>query len=233
MATAASPAGTDVPAGNYLVTNTPNGAGAPLLASATNAAAAVDTVPEGGMVAATGENSNFFARVSPSGAASVTGWISVMYLTPALPAGFVLTFAEKLQLRTILAAWSHATAGAPVYGVNSADFAQTALADGRQATIVAAFQRWRGGLRTDGIVDPATQAAITGWAQQALTGQANTPPGAIPGPNPPAPPGGLSLNEPPAGSAPSSGAGAGFALAVGAALLALLLLEQKKKAGKR
>jgi len=230
-------AGPDVAAGNYVVSGTPNGAGAPLYSAASNASAPVDTIPEGGTVAATGENDNFFARVSPAGAASVTGWISVLYLTPTLPAGVLvagalaLTFAEKLQLRTMLAAWSHATPGAPVYGVVSDDFAQTALADGRQATEVAAFQKWRGGLRQDGVVDDATRAAITAWAQGAL---ANTPPGAVPGAaNPPTPPAGQG-NEPPAGyvtpNPPSSGAG--WALAAAAALLALLLLEQKKKGKK-
>jgi hypothetical protein len=243
VATSTSPgSGTDVTAGLYLISNPPSG-GAPLLASASNGSAALAYLPEGAGVQATGENANFFARVT-TGVASQSGWVSVMYLTPA-PAtgagssgGLTLTFAEKLQLRTILAAWSQATSGVPVYGVNSGDFAQTALADGTQAMIVAAFQRWRGGLRTDGVVDDATRAAITGWAQQALTGAPNPnqlpafPVPGLPG-APPAIPGAptpLALSEPPA--EPSSGGAAPVLLLGAAALLGLLLLEQKKK-GKR
>src|SRR5271166_1475799 len=155
VATPSTPGtGTDLTAGTYLVTNTPNGAGAPLRGNPSTSAAPLDMIPEGAAVIATGENNNFFAKVAAPGAGASTGWISTMFLTPqstmtTAAGGIVLTAPEVLQLRTLLAAWSAQQGGN--YGVNPGDFDQSAAADGRQAVVVAQFQRARGGLRTDGV----------------------------------------------------------------------------------
>ena len=239
VATPSTPGtGTDVTAGVYLITNTPNGQGAPLRSAASTSAAALDTIPEGAAVIATGENDNFFARVQAPGAGASMGWISTMFLTPqstvtTAAGGLVLTAPEVLQLRTLLAAWSHQQGGN--YGVNAGDFDQSAAADGAQAIVVAQFQRWRGGLRTDGVVDSPTQVAVLSWAQDAVVGVV-TPGGPV------QTPGGQRLPVPPAGTpgaptgtpgAPSPPPASSFPVVpvvIAAVVLgALLLQEQKKK----
>ena len=230
-----APAGADLAPGDYAV-RTSGGTGVTFREAPSTDAVPIRNLPDRTVVTATGENVNFFAQVSTGG---VTGWAAAVYLVPVSSApgvgGLELTPADVLQLRTILTAWSHATPGAPAYGLPT-DLVASAAAAARQEQIVTAFQQWHGGLRTDGVVDAPTQAAVLGWAQNAVAG--GPPPGGIPidhpGPNQP-PPVQLPPLPPPPGPAPPPAkakppGGIPIVLIVGGAVVGgLLLLEQKKK----
>jgi hypothetical protein len=229
-----APAGADLAPGDYAV-RTSGGTGVTFREAPSTDAVPIRNLPDRTVVTATGENVNFFAQVSEGG---VTGWAAAVYLVPVSSApgvgGLDLTPADALQLRTILAAWSHATPGAPAYGLPT-DLASSAAADARQAQAVMAFQSWHGAMRTDGVVDQPTQAAILGWAQNAVAGGPPPGPGQVTRDFPPTPPPLPPLPPPPGPTpgpapAPAKPGGIPIVLIVGGALVGgLLLLEQKKK----
>jgi len=227
----AAPAGSDLTPGEYVVATQVDPLN--LRASPSTAAAIVATMPKGDHVIASGMNANNFAQVQHG---QHTGWAASAYLVPAsqvvATAGgdLVLTGADLLQLRALLAAWSHGTTGAPEYG-SAADLELTAPAMARQGEVLAAFQSWwnanrNGNLRTDGIVDAATRDALTAWGAQAVGGGAATPA------DPNAPPS-IATTTPNTGGGVGSPAKAGGALVLLALLAAgaFFLVEQKKKRG--
>ena len=246
-----APAGPDLSAGTYKV-KTVDGKGVNFREAPSTDAVIMGGLPDGSTFEATGENMNFFSHGAADGK---MGWVASIYLVPATAAqgsgALELSAADTLQLRTILAAWSHATSGAPAYGL-ATDMATTPAADVRQAQVVAAFQQWHGGLRTDGVVDVPTQNAVLGWAQNAVVGAAGggpnplglpqlpagggVTPGPAPSPGPKQTPDGTPIQPVSTSSGPSGGpSDATPLLLVGGAVVAgLLLLEQKKKKkGKR
>lgn len=169
-----APSAAELPAGSYVVvteTDPLNLRASPAIADGNVLA----TIPKGATVTATGKNQNYFAEVTYQG---IKGWAAAKYLTPASSIQqsgdgvLLLTKADVVQLRTILAAWANATTGAPAYGTPD-DFADTAAATQRQQDEVAAFQKWsnanRGtSLRTDGFVDAETRAALNAWGTDAI-----------------------------------------------------------------
>lgn len=200
------------------------------------------TIPKGAEVQASGKNQNYFAEVTYN---NVTGWAAAKYLAPvsSIQQGgdgvLILSFADATQLRTMLAAWSNATSGAPAYGTPS-DFENSAAATARQQAEVAAFQQWSNAhrnttLRTDGFVDAATRTAILAWSTDALAGAASTP--ASPTGLPELPPVNPVVTDgedggvvPVSDTASSSSSSAGPLIAIAAAAVAyFLVVEEKKK----
>ena len=180
-----APAGPELVPGEYVVTLS---SGYLNLRSAPSTnAAPVGQLQNGAHVTASGANQNNFAQVK-DGQGNV-GWASTHYLVPVgqsvQTAGgdLVLTGADLVQLRTMLAAWANATPNAPPYGTAS-DLELTSAAAAHQAQVLSAFQAWSNAnrstnLRTDGIVDAATRDALVNWGAQAV-GAAPTSPTGVP-----------------------------------------------------
>jgi len=228
-----APQGPDLAPGDYVVTTQTTDLN--LRASPSTGAAVLRSIPKGEHVQASGLNQNYFAQVQYMG---TVGWAAAAYLTPASKvvqtAGgdLVLSAADLLQLRAMLAAWSNATAGAPSYGAPS-DLELTGAAAARQALALSAFQQWNNSnrgtnLRTDGVVDAATRDALVAWSAQAV-GQAPMGPAGAPELPPAAP----LASDGGGGDAVGQGAKAGGALVLLALLAAgaFFLVEQKKKRG--
>jgi uncharacterized protein YgiM (DUF1202 family) len=233
VAPAPAPMGPDLTPGSYVV----NTATDPLnlRASPSTAAPVVGTIPRGATVQASGMNQNYFAQVQYEGK---TGWAAAAFLTPSgavvqtAGGGLILSTADLLQLRAMLAAWSNATAGAPSYGSVS-DLALTDPAMARQAEVLAAFQKWSNAnkgtnLRTDGIVDGATRDALVSWGAQAV-GAAPADPASGAPTLPPAQP--IATDGGGGGGGPSTtqAAAGGVAMLLGLGLLAVFFLVEEKK----
>lgn len=232
-----APVGPEIPAGAYVVTTAVddlNLRSQPVIAQGNVLA----TIPKGAVVQATGENQNYFAKVIYNG---VTGWASTSFLTAqgGVQQGgsggvLILSAADTLQLRTLLAAWANATPNVPQYG-SPANFLMNEDASRAQEDEVYAFQKWNNAtkgtsLRTDGVVDQATRAAITNWATNAAGAPVPSPAGLPPiTPANPIATDPLSPEQVSVDQTPSSGSslplGALGALAIGL----FFVLEEKKK----
>lgn len=229
-----APTHPDLPPGTYVVAtqsdplnlrSSPSTAGANIIGS----------IPKGAKVKASGMNQNYFAQVEYNGQ---IGWAASAYLVlessivQSQSGELVLSAADLLQLRTMLAAWANATQGAPSYGAPS-DMALDAAAMARQGEVLAAFQKWSNAnkgtaLRTDGIVDQATRDALIAWSGAAVAGATPAGPTGLP-----TLPETTNVSDTPAATVDESAAsqakktGLFALLAVG--LAAFFLLEEKKK----
>jgi len=227
----AAPQGPDLVPGEYVVATAQDPLN--LRASPSTAAAVVFALPKGAHVIASGLNQNYFAQVQHEGIH--TGWAASHYLVPAsqavLGGGLVLSGADLLQLRTMLAAWASATAGAPAYG-SASDLAMTTAAAGRQAEVLAAFQVWNNSnrgtaLRTDGVVDQASRDALIAWGAAAVGIATPTGPAAPLGGG-----GGGGGGEPSGGGGDvvsQAKAGGTFALLAIGMLAVFYVLEEKRR----